>query len=151
MIAVSRTDSYPCLHGGLPRWHSGKESACNSGDAGSIPGSGRSLGRGKWQCTPVFLPGKSHEQRSLAGYSPWGRKALAKTARTHDFVELMFYKVYLKELDFPCTKHCPVVGGMSYDLVPIIAIWALANPYYQGGSLDGVGHRSFIHLSSRDH
>ena len=23
---------------GLPRWHSGKESACNSGDAGSIPG-----------------------------------------------------------------------------------------------------------------
>ena len=24
--------------------------------------------------TPVFLPGESHEQRSLAGYSPWGRK-----------------------------------------------------------------------------
>ena len=29
---------------GLPRWHSGKESACNSGDAGLIPGSGRSPG-----------------------------------------------------------------------------------------------------------
>ena len=28
----------------------------------------------KWQLTPVFLPGKSHGQRSLAGYSPWGRK-----------------------------------------------------------------------------
>ena len=27
----------------------------------------------KWQSTPVFLPGESHEQRSLAGYSPWGR------------------------------------------------------------------------------
>ena len=26
------------------------------------------------QPTPVFLPGKSHEQRSLGGYSPWGRK-----------------------------------------------------------------------------
>ena len=26
----------------------------------------------KWQPTPVFLPGKSHGQRSLAGYSPWG-------------------------------------------------------------------------------
>ena len=25
----------------------------------------------KWQPTPVFLPGKSHGQRSLAGYSPW--------------------------------------------------------------------------------
>ena len=30
--------------------------------------------RRKWQPTPVFLPGKSHGQRSLAGYSPWGLK-----------------------------------------------------------------------------
>ena len=30
--------------------------------------------RRKWQPTPVFLPGKFHAQRSLAGYSPWGRK-----------------------------------------------------------------------------
>ena len=27
-----------------------------------------------WQPTPVFLPGKSHEERSLAGYSPWSHK-----------------------------------------------------------------------------
>ena len=26
----------------------------------------------KWQPTPIFLPGESHGQRSLAGYSPWG-------------------------------------------------------------------------------
>jgi len=30
--------------------------------------------REKWQPTPVFLPGESHGQRSLVGYSPWGRK-----------------------------------------------------------------------------
>ena len=30
--------------------------------------------RRKWQPTPVFLPGESHGQRSLVGYSPWGRK-----------------------------------------------------------------------------
>ena len=30
--------------------------------------------RRKWQPTPVFLPGKSHGQRSLVGFSPWGRK-----------------------------------------------------------------------------
>ena len=30
--------------------------------------------RRKWQPTPVFLPGKSHGQRSLAGYSSWGHK-----------------------------------------------------------------------------
>ena len=28
---------------------------------------------GKWQPAPVFLPGKSHRQRILVGYSPWGR------------------------------------------------------------------------------
>ena len=31
-------------------------------------------GRRKWEPTPVFLPGKSHGQRSLVDYSPWGRK-----------------------------------------------------------------------------
>ena len=30
--------------------------------------------RRKWQPTPVYLPGKFHGQRSLADYSPWGRK-----------------------------------------------------------------------------
>ena len=44
----------------------------------------RSLGRedpwrSKWQPTPVFLSGKFHGQRSLAGYSPWGHKELNTT------------------------------------------------------------------------
>ena len=30
--------------------------------------------RRAWQPTPIFLPGESHEQRSLVGYSPWGLK-----------------------------------------------------------------------------
>ena len=30
--------------------------------------------RRKWQPTPVFLPGESHGQRSLVGYSQWGHK-----------------------------------------------------------------------------
>ena len=33
----------------------------------------------KWQPTPVFLPGESHRQRSLVGYSPWGCKELDTT------------------------------------------------------------------------
>ena len=32
--------------------------------------------RSKWQSTPALLPGKSHGQRTLVGYSPWGRKDL---------------------------------------------------------------------------
>ena len=35
-----------------------------------------------WQPTPVFLPGESNGQRSLAGYSPWGRKELDMTKVT---------------------------------------------------------------------
>ena len=45
-------------------------------DISWIPGLGKSPGGGKWQPTPVFLPGKSHGQRSLAGYTPWGHKDL---------------------------------------------------------------------------
>ena len=35
---------------------------------------GKTLWRRKWHHTVVVLPGKSHGQRSLAGYSPWGHK-----------------------------------------------------------------------------
>ena len=56
-----------------PWWLSGKESAFSVGDAGLLPGSGRSQRR-EQQPIPVFLPGKSHGQRSLESYSPWGRK-----------------------------------------------------------------------------
>ena len=37
----------------------------------------------KWQPTPVFLPEKSHGQRSLEGYSPWGHKVGHDWATTH--------------------------------------------------------------------
>ena len=38
--------------------------------------------RRKWQPTPVFLPGKFHGQRNLAGYSPWGHKRLSDSMTT---------------------------------------------------------------------
>ena len=41
--------------------------------------------RRKWQPTPVFLPGKFHGQRKLAGYSPWGSKELATTEHISTF------------------------------------------------------------------
>ena len=50
-----------------------KKSACNAGEQGSIP-LGKIPWRRKLQHTPVFLPGKPHGQRSLEGYSPWGRE-----------------------------------------------------------------------------
>jgi len=37
------------------------------------------LWRRNWQPIPVFLPGKSHGQRSLAGCNPWGHKESDRT------------------------------------------------------------------------
>ena len=41
------------------------------------------LRRRKWQPTPIFLPGKPHVQRSLAGYHPWDHKESNTTEHTH--------------------------------------------------------------------
>ena len=55
----------------------GKESACNVGDLGSIPGMGRSPGEGKaWLLIPVFWPREFHGL-----YSPRGRKESDMTER----------------------------------------------------------------------
>ena len=107
---------------GFPGSTAGKESACNAGNSGSIPGLERSPGEGidypiqhswaslvaqtvknppamreiqvrflgwedlpwrrAWQPTSVFLPGESHGQRSLVGYSPWGHKQSEMTEAT---------------------------------------------------------------------
>ena len=65
-----------------------KDSTCNAvdtGELGSIPGSGRSPGGGTWKPTPVFLPEKSHGQKSLVGYGPKGLKEsdVTKQLSTH--------------------------------------------------------------------
>ena len=58
-----------------PRKFSGKKYSCQTGDVGLIPGLRRSPWRRKWQPTPLLLPGKSHGQRKLAHYHPWGCKS----------------------------------------------------------------------------
>ena len=63
-----------------------KNPPANAGDTrdrDSIPGSGKIPWRRKWQPNPVFVPGKSHRQRSLEGYSPCGCKESDTTEHTH--------------------------------------------------------------------
>jgi len=59
---------------GFPGGSVVKNLLANAEDAGSVPGLILVSWRRKWQATPVFLPGKFHGQRSLVGYSPWGRR-----------------------------------------------------------------------------
>ena len=61
---------------------SSKESACQYRShqrCGFDPWIRKLPWRRAWQPTPVFLPGESHGQRSLADYSPWGHKGSDKT------------------------------------------------------------------------
>ena len=44
---------------------------------------GKILWRRKWQPTPIFLPENFHGQRSLTGYSPWGRQEWDMTEHAH--------------------------------------------------------------------
>ena len=59
---------------GLPWWLRRLSVCLQCGSPGFDPWVGKIPWRRKWQSTPVLLPGKSHGQRSLVGYSPWGRK-----------------------------------------------------------------------------
>ena len=87
---IKSPDGDVCIYwapsSGLPLWGfpdglDSKECACNAGDPGSIPESGRFPWRWEWQPTPVFLPGESHGQRRLAGYSSRGDKESDTTER----------------------------------------------------------------------
>ena len=60
--------------------------------------------RRKWQPTPVFLPGRSHGQRSLAGYSPQGRKESDMAWRLSTHAEA---KRVQKRLEFSCWAYFP--------------------------------------------
>ena len=94
-------------HLGFPGGTGCKEPACQcrrckrhgfSSWAGKIPW------RRKWQPTPVFLPGESHGQRRLRGYSPWGRKGVDRTEATehaHNISLVLFELDNLLSLPLP--------------------------------------------------
>ena len=73
----------PCV--GFPCGSVVKNLPANAGDLGSIPELGRSPGRGNGSPLPVFLPGESHGQRRLTGYSPWDCKTVRHNLVTKTF------------------------------------------------------------------
>ena len=74
---------------------------------GFDPWVGKISWRRKWQLTPVFLPGESHGQRSLAGYSSWGRRELDMTEvteRANIYIQIQFISIaiqnYIIEINY---------------------------------------------------
>ena len=74
-----------CICRGFPGDTRGKEPACRCGRHKRPqldPWIRKILRRRVWQLTPGFLPGESHGQRSLVGYSSWGSKGSDTTEAT---------------------------------------------------------------------
>ena len=123
------------LYEGLPWWLSGKESACHcrrcrrhgfSRCVRKIPG------REAWQPTPVFLLGKSHGQRSLVGYSPWGCRV------RHDLVTKQQY--YMKLL----SNHSSLKRKMDWQVTSRIS--CIRTTWGDNGR--ALRHRSTMHPSA---
>ena len=72
--------------------------------SGVNPWVGKIPWRRKWQPTPVFVPGESHGQRSLVGYSPRGRKESDTTERLHSHFHSYHYHL-LHESSLNSTWH----------------------------------------------
>ena len=67
--------------------------------------------RRKWEPTPVFLPGKSHGWRSLAGYSPWDHKE-------SDMTEWLTLCNILKHVCISSFVRCPILDMISLWFLP---------------------------------
>ena len=79
IILLFICSSFRCEY--FPGGSDGKEPACNAGDLSSIPGLGRSPEGGHGNLLQYSCLESPHGQRSLAGCSPWGCKALDTTER----------------------------------------------------------------------
>ena len=147
----------------------GKESTCNVGDLGSIPGLGKSPGEGNGNPLQYSCLENRHGQRSLAGYSPWGHKESDMTERlilhfTCDLIDkrsfkkecLKVSKNYLVALDlllvvllsrFTNTSSCNLLASSSrWKWASEGKIWSQRAVWRLHGALDSDLELSSVHF-----
>ena len=93
-----------------------RESASNVRDLGSIPGLGRS-GERAWQPTPVFLPGKSHGQRSQFLFI---KIRFNHECHTYFILFFYFFKFFLIFFFLICSEFCHTLkwNGLEFTCLP---------------------------------
>ena len=104
-----------------PKWCSGKEPAYQGRRCKRHvfnPWVEKMPWRRRWLPTPVFLPGKSHGQRSLVGYGPWGHKHDWPTEHIHTEESTVWYWQRNRRVDRLSTytqKNRPCGTGRETD------------------------------------
>ena len=102
----------------LPRWLSGKESACQCRRCGFNPWVRKIPWRRKWQPTLIFLPGKFHGQRSLAGFNPCDHKELdtiEHTCQPKNHAPALPLVCYLSASRYSWGKRCLFASCIGLD------------------------------------
>ena len=94
-----------------------KNMPANAGDAGSIPGSGRSLEEGNGYPLQVFLPGKSHGQRSMVDYSPWGCRESERTEQLTNNSNVVHKERRALHFSYQSLGLPSLGGGGAYGVV----------------------------------
>ena len=105
IIILTTTSSGSCSLPSFPGGSDGKESPCNAGDPGFDPWVGKIPWRRVWLPTPVFLPGESHEQRSLVHkksdtieWLPYNSGAKVKVAVFQDYIVFKHFSKTLQAI-----------------------------------------------------
>ena len=120
--------------------------------SGFDPWAGKIPWRRKWQPTPVFLPGTSHGQRGLEGYSPWGQRGLDRTKLAHTgplgpLMRCRSVRLSGAGMDF---RSCPGRRGelleeascLKKETVQSRDPWREGFRFQESGFAPGLGHRA---------
>ena len=122
--------------GGLPKWLRGKKSTCQCRRCRFNSWVRKIPWRRKWQPTAVFLPGRSHRQRSLAGFEAHGvakswTRLSPKTATTPVFLQLISsfvsYLVFTRGVWLP-GRQCDIRPIPVLMILPSLFPAALPGP-----------------------
>ena len=122
---------------GFPGGSDSKESTCDAGDLGSIPGLGRSPGGGQSNPLQYSCLENPHGQRGLAGCSPWGSKESDTTEWLSTIHVLIHSLQFLTYLTFGRTSHTS----------PVRALWLQVD--YSTSWIMGQSAKVEIKLTSR--
>ena len=91
---------------GFPGGSHSKESACNAGDSGLIPGLGRSPGEGNdYPLQYSYLEWNPMDRGAWQGTVPWGHKELDMSEQLNPFLFLFYFLFFTLNSIYPVKMH----------------------------------------------